>query len=367
MLLFSARINKLVMFCLTLFACFITFVLFQRKPLVSVIIPTYNRAEYISEAIESVLKQTYTNFELIIINDGSTDETQNIIEEYAKKDKRIKIFKNEVNKNTVYSRNKGISHAKGKYIAWLDDDDVYMENKLEAQVEFMEKNQDIVLSGTDISLKNGDNRRVYLGPVEYDTEKAEIVFLLERLPVILGTTIWRADFFKKYNIKFNPEFALPEDLWIYDRIFANKGKIVTIPKTLYKYRAHHDYSDKHYEKIGKNMDYFFKNRWRTFFPNDEYPEKACPKLKYIQEHNHYFNQKTLDKLYKRSCKTGKFLPTANIWFIPFEDGEEAVVVSNDKYTFYSYKMKKFGKLVRRTDDFSDVLWHGEKDVIRYKK
>jgi len=118
------------------------------QPLVSVILSTYNREKYIKRAIESALNQTYKNIELIIINDGSTDRTAEIISEFSKKDPRITILTNETNLGLAKSLNKGISQSRGKYIARLDDDDFWSEpRKLEKQVRFFEKNPNYILVG----------------------------------------------------------------------------------------------------------------------------------------------------------------------------------------------------------------------------
>ncbi|EAJ7443814.1 glycosyltransferase family 2 protein, partial [Campylobacter jejuni] len=99
--------------------------------------PCYNRQEYIVDAIESILNQTYSNFEFIIIDDCSTDNTYEIVKKYAENDKRIIVLKNEKNQGIVYALNRGFSIAKGKYIARMDDDDISLPNRLEKQVEYM--------------------------------------------------------------------------------------------------------------------------------------------------------------------------------------------------------------------------------------
>ena len=152
---------------IVLLASLTAYKIFFANPLVSVILLTYNRADMLPRAIDSILAQTYKNWELIIINDGSTDGTSKVMNEYALKDKRIKTFENDGNKKIVYSRNRGLSEAKGKYIAWVDDDDIAEPNKLERQVAFMEKHKDITISGTDISLINGKGK-VYLWPVFFE-------------------------------------------------------------------------------------------------------------------------------------------------------------------------------------------------------
>lgn len=132
------------------------------KVLVSIILPTYNRAGYIRRAIESVLSQTYKNFELIIINDNSTDKTENIISHYQNKDSRIKIIANTTNIGFVKSLNKGIKKSKGQYIARIDDDDFWCdEGKLEKQIGFLEEHQNYVLVGGGI-IKIDENGKEFV-------------------------------------------------------------------------------------------------------------------------------------------------------------------------------------------------------------
>lgn len=108
------------------------------EELVSIIMPSYMTGNLIAESIESVISQTYTNWELIIIDDCSTDNTDTVITKY--RDKRIRYFKNEKNSGAARSRNRALCEAKGKWIAFLDSDDLWMPNKLEKQISFMKEN-----------------------------------------------------------------------------------------------------------------------------------------------------------------------------------------------------------------------------------
>lgn len=108
------------------------------EELVSIIMPSYNTASYIQETVESVLKQTYTNWELIIVDDCSTDDTDNVLTTFT--DTRIRIYKNEKNSGAAVSRNKALREAKGKWIAFLDSDDLWSPDKLKKQITFMKKN-----------------------------------------------------------------------------------------------------------------------------------------------------------------------------------------------------------------------------------
>jgi len=108
--------------------------------LVSIITPSYNSLRFISQTIESVLSQTYKNWEMIIVDDVSPDNSNEIIEEYIKKDSRIKLIKLEKNSGPAVARNRAIEEAKGRYIAFLDADDLWHPNKLEKQIAFMNEN-----------------------------------------------------------------------------------------------------------------------------------------------------------------------------------------------------------------------------------
>ncbi len=105
---------------------------------VSIITPCYNSGKYLSETIESVLSQTYSSWEMLIVDDCSTDKSYAIATEYAKKDSRIKVFRNEENKGACFSRNLAIGMAGGRYIAFLDSDDIWLPQKLDVQLAFMQ-------------------------------------------------------------------------------------------------------------------------------------------------------------------------------------------------------------------------------------
>lgn len=110
----------------------------MEKDLVSIIMPSYNTGKYISESIDSVVNQTYSNWELIIVDDCSVDDTDEIVSAYN--DSRIKYLKNATNSGAAYSRNYALREARGEWIAFLDSDDVWVDNKLEVQIKFMQSN-----------------------------------------------------------------------------------------------------------------------------------------------------------------------------------------------------------------------------------
>jgi glycosyltransferase involved in cell wall biosynthesis len=127
--------------------------------LVSILMLTYNRAPYIGEAIASVLAQTYTNFELIVIDDGSTDDTASVVQGFT--DSRIRYIKNDTNRGLAVRRSESLTYAQGKYVAILDSDDIWCStDKLAKQVEVLENNPNCAVVGTFITIINSDGEEV---------------------------------------------------------------------------------------------------------------------------------------------------------------------------------------------------------------
>ena len=122
----------------------------MQNKLVSVIIPVYNVEKYVKEAIQSIQNQTYKNLEIIVIDDGSIDKTYTIVEELAKDDNRIKLYKNEKNLKIVKTLNRALSLANGEYIARMDGDDISAPDRIEKKVRFLEENKDISLVGCSL-------------------------------------------------------------------------------------------------------------------------------------------------------------------------------------------------------------------------
>lgn len=169
----------------------------KEKGLVSIVMPSYNTASYIEKAIQSVLNQTYENWELLIVDDFSSDDTLQILERY--KDARIRIFVNEQNKGAALSRNKALLEARGQWIAFLDSDDLWDRNKLTKQISFMEENayafsytnyEEINSEGNSTGIKVTGPKRItktgmynYCWPgcltVMYDAEKVGLVEIID--------------------------------------------------------------------------------------------------------------------------------------------------------------------------------------------
>lgn len=137
------------------------------RKIVSIIMPTFNGAHRIGPTIESVLNQSYNNWELLVIDDGSTDNTEEAIKQYSNGDERVVYLKNYENLGIQKSLNRGLREARGEYIARIDDDDRWIDNdKLKRQIEFLDENQDYVLVGTGAIVKNENEVELfkYLNP-----------------------------------------------------------------------------------------------------------------------------------------------------------------------------------------------------------
>lgn len=209
--------------------------MYEENILISVIMSVYNGEKYLRDAIESILCQTYKKFEFIVINDGSTDKTLEILEFYSRKDNRIKIINNKINKGLIYSLNKGISLAKGKYIARMDADDISEKNRLEEQLKYLEKNKSVAMCSTYIKIfKNSLKQitKVFKTDTEYERIKVKLLF---RNYIAHPTIMIRKDIVEKYKLKYESEDKGMEDYGLWLKLIK-KEEIVTIPQPLLKYR-----------------------------------------------------------------------------------------------------------------------------------
>lgn len=129
----------------------------KEEQLVSIIVPVYNSEKFINDTIQTVKEQMYKNWELLLVNDCSTDNSENIIEKYIKEDNRIKLINLEKNSGAAIARNTGIESSRGKYVAFLDSDDLWKKEKLSKQIKFMEENNyDFTFTGYEFADENGN-------------------------------------------------------------------------------------------------------------------------------------------------------------------------------------------------------------------
>ncbi len=204
-------------------------------PEISVIMSVYNGEEYLAQTIESVINQTFENWELVVINDCSKDSTAEILGKYCAEDERIKVYSNEVNLRLPASLNKAISLCRGKYIARMDADDICMPERFEKQYEFMEKNPEISLSSCRfLTLKNGVYSSGGCGS-RCDNEAIRAMLLVAN-PILHPGVIAKADVMK--SLLYDTTRTCTEDLELWTRFAMNNLKMEILPEYLLIYRLH---------------------------------------------------------------------------------------------------------------------------------
>jgi glycosyltransferase involved in cell wall biosynthesis len=207
----------------------------NKLPKVSVLMPNYNNSEYLIGAIESIINQTYTNFEFIIVDDCSTDNSWKIIQEYAKKYKKIMCFRNEKNLNIVKTRNNlfNLADKNSKYLAIFDSDDISLSKRLEKQVEFLENNVEYGLVGSQVYIIDETNKiigkRYY--QTNYDKLKKKMIF---KSPVAQPSVMLRREIIESIG-DYSDKYEVCEDYDLWFRVLK-KYKIVNLKVFLLKYR-----------------------------------------------------------------------------------------------------------------------------------
>ncbi len=199
---------------------------------ISVVIPAYNAAKYLPDAIESILNQTFQNFEIIVIDDCSTDKTWAVIQELASNDPRIRAYQNDQNLGIAGNRNKGVSLVAGKYLAWQDADDISLPSRLETQFQFMESHPEVGIVGGYLELFRGNK---VLGVRKYPPDDASLRQCIFRYsPIAQPAAMVRLEALHKageYNLKYPPA----EDIDMTFRI-GERYKLANLEEIIVRYR-----------------------------------------------------------------------------------------------------------------------------------
>ena len=283
------RIKKRLIAGVTLAVGLLSGYLWLQKPKVSVIMLTYQREKILPRAIDSILAQTYKDFEFIIINDGSTDNTDDIVKSY--KDKRIRYYKNDKNHGIAYSRNKAADLARGEYVMIMDDDDKSMPERMEQQVAYLEKNKDVTavagqIRGLPRIPENHDN--IATGLIQYNNfGNANIMY--------------RREFAKAHKIRYDETLRASEDWDFWINMLFSGAKFAAIKDDVLERNG---MSEKHYgisyeagnvavrEKIGQ--------RFSAQDPQKFYQASACEKIKLLGDKN-IFTAPFYENLLKINC------------------------------------------------------------------
>lgn len=291
-------------------------------PKISVVMPVYNAAPYLKESVDSILNQTFSDFEFVIIDDCSTDESYNILKSYAEKNQRIKLYKNDINYKQAYTRNIGIKNSRGKYIIFMDADDIALPERLLKQFEFMESNQDIDIAG--------------VWYIAYDRDMSNILYEqkdpLEHWEIVINMHLFR-NALAQYVIVRRHVF----DIVIYDALYKNLAedyelwlraidcgfKFANIGTILMRYRVYEESSchenfsqiDSYIQLVHKKyLTYLFKNKFKDsiaknheqliyrnksvvyFIKNILRYRKHLGILKHANEQNHVYPQQIFNSI-----------------------------------------------------------------------
>lgn len=202
----------------------------KKLPKVTILLPVYNAEKYVSQAIDSILKQTFEDFELLIINDGSTDESEEII--FSFKDPRIRYLKNTQNRKLVDTLNKGIESARGEYIARMDADDISLPARLQKQVSFLDNNPLVGVCGTWYQ-NFGVRNNVVKTPVDDTSIKT---FLFFNSPFCHPTVVFRKELLLRHNLKYD-NILYAEDYMLWVKL-SRLTEMANMPEVLLLYREH---------------------------------------------------------------------------------------------------------------------------------
>ncbi|WP_231833833.1 glycosyltransferase family 2 protein [Thermosynechococcus vestitus] len=212
----------------------------SNRPLLSVLMPVFNAEAYVGEAIESILGQSFRDFEFIIIDDGSTDNSLSVLKRYAAQDARIRLISRE-NRGLVATLNEGIALARGEWIARMDADDVALAHRLVSQLTFLQENQ-LEICGASVQLI-GTGRGYWHYPRAHAGCEAELLF---GVPFAHPTVIAHARVFKE--LRYAAAWSLVEDYDLWQRAWAAGFKMGNVPEVLLQYRVHRQQTSSFYRR-----------------------------------------------------------------------------------------------------------------------
>lgn len=278
------------------------------RPMISVVMSTYNRADLLPESIESILNQTYKDFEFIIVVDGSTDNSMAIIQSYAQKDKRIKVLENEENKGLIFSLNRGLDAARGKYIARMDDDDISLPERFYYQTGFMEKHPHITVVSSWVAPP--DSMTPYSFQREIDPDKIKILLYLNTVAISHPASFIRRDFIERHHIRYRDKYKSVEDRPFWRDITDSGGVIANLPKVLLQYRLHFENPKEYYSQQFYGTIAFHKEMMERLIGKEAYTQRPdCEKyvkLAMANKEKKLLHQDKLEQLIQQKCPEVKF-------------------------------------------------------------
>lgn len=211
----------------------------SKPPIISIIIPVYKVEKYISRCLDSILNQTFQDFEIILVNDQTTDNSIKIAESYAEKDSRIRILHNEENSGAGWSRMVGYTHAKGEYITFCDPDDYLPENALRILYEAITRDStaDMCIGDYQRVYPDGSKSEVFENKLKYGNDKLSVAksTLKHETPHYLWNKIYKTKLFRHNEIIAHKDFSKSSDEFLFFQVLQHCDKVINVNKVVYYY------------------------------------------------------------------------------------------------------------------------------------
>lgn len=204
------------------------------QPAVSVIMPVYNAAAHLAEALDSLLAQTFADFELIALDDGSTDATGALLAAYAAREPRLRVVHGPSNCGVVAQLNQAIDLARGRYIARMDGDDICLPGRLARQVALLDTRPQVAVCGSWVQIFGDAPTHIRRYPADDAAIRCELLF---RNVLAHPATMLRGELLRRHNLRYDRDFAHAEDYELWMRLAAHGG-LANIPEVLLRYRMH---------------------------------------------------------------------------------------------------------------------------------
>ncbi len=350
--------------CMGIFFCFYPL----KRPLVSVVMPVYNRPDLLPRSIESILNQTFPDFEFIIVDDGSDTKTKEVLRQYAQKDSRIRLIQNPINRGIAYSRQQGLEAARGKYVAIMDSDDWSVPERLEKSIAFMSDYPEIDAMSGGIQYFSKDfspsqhipNKRKYSVSFVPGFYEIELMFY-NIFPNVAA--LFKRDFVLQNHIQYNTAFVSAEDYDFWRQIIMNGGKLGSISDTLVFVRSHSSNSQTYYNAMTTNSIKIHQNMISRFFV----PQKNELKFEYSLMEKCHILYKIKNSNSKNPQIPQVYIDNRYETICPF-DLENTYYLINPLYRWEDFleqigpnlwKRKNSpdtGKIVKVGEDKIDVFW-----------
>lgn len=333
-------------------------------PVISVVMPVYNRSDLVARAIESILNQTFADFEFIIVDDGSDEATKKILSEYAKADNRIHLLRNAENKGIAYARQRGLDAARGEFIAVMDSDDWSAPDRLKKSLSFMRDHPEIdAMTGfikklpKDQSLPAvtvGEPYQKAFLPGHYEVD----LTFYNSFPNV--ASFYKRAFVQENNIRYNPEIISAEDYDFWRQVILKGGKMASVSDTFVYVRSHGGNGKKYYTAMRDNSLKIHRLMLLPFFkPTSEEVKfsytlkEKCRLLSKMKTHypsDFQVPRAYFEKRFNEQCPTD----FENALFLTHTNWSDFIILSKDN-TVTRFQNNHTGKVVKN-DKRLTVSW-----------